>query len=136
MTMKKITAALTVATVALSTQVLSLPAQAQDDRRFQLERTEQGIVRLDTQTGAMSLCNDTSGELVCRMAPDERAAYEQELDLLEKRVAALEQRVANSPKGLPDDDAVDRSLSIIERFMRGVMTMVREFSGDPQPDRT
>lgn len=134
--MKRVTATRVFVTVALSTQVLSLPAQAQDDRRFQLERTEQGIVRLDTQTGAMSLCNDTDGELVCRMAPDERAAYEKELDLLEKRVTALEQRLADRPKTFPDDDAVDRSLSIIERFMRGVMSMVREFGGEPQPDRT
>ena len=134
--MKRITATRVFVTVALSTQVLSLPAQAQDDRRFQLERTEQGIVRLDTQTGAMSLCNDTDGELVCRMAPDERAAYEKELDLLEKRVTALEQRLADRPKTFPDDDAVDRSLSIIERFMRGVISMVREFGGAPQPDRT
>jgi hypothetical protein len=63
---------------------------AQTANRFQLERTDTGVVRLDTQTGAMTLCRDENGTLACRMQPDERAAYEDELDRLEKRVTALE----------------------------------------------
>ncbi|WJH38916.1 hypothetical protein N7E02_18450 [Aliirhizobium terrae] len=114
-------------------------AEAQE--RFQLERTDEGFVRLDTQTGAISTCRDQNGELTCRMAPDERAAYETELDLLEKRVTALEERLSQTPPDrMPSDAEVDRSLSIMERFMRTFMGIVREFTGgpnpEPQPDRT
>ncbi|WP_430736328.1 hypothetical protein [Rhizobium wenxiniae] len=56
---------------------------AKAQQRFQLERTDQGIVRLDTETGAITTCTQENNELTCRMAPDERAAYETELDLLE-----------------------------------------------------
>jgi hypothetical protein len=113
----------------------------QAQQRFQLERTDKGIVRLDSETGAITICRDENNELTCRMAPDERAAYEKELDLLEKRVTVLEERLSQTPpERLPSDAEVDRSLSIMERFMRSFMGIVREFTGEPdsapQPDRT
>lgn len=110
--------------------------------RFQLERTESGVVRLDRQTGAMTLCRDEAGTLACRMQPDERAAYDDELARLEKRVAALEERLSQTPpNALPSDAEIDRSLSIMERFMRSFMGIVGEFEDrkkpdEPQPNRT
>ncbi|MBP1842043.1 hypothetical protein J2046_000287 [Rhizobium petrolearium] len=132
---------LALATSALLIAGPALTQQAQPNR-FQLERTESGIVRLDTQTGAMTLCHDENGTLACRMQPDERAAYEQELDRLEKRVTALEERLSHTPpNALPSDEEVDRSLSIMERFMRRFMAIVGEFIDErednkPQPNRT
>ncbi len=74
------------------------------------------------------------------MAADERAAYERELDMLTKRVEALE---ASSGKEtlrqpMPSDAEVERSLSIMERFMRSFMGLVREFRSEEQtsPNRT
>lgn len=118
-----------------------LPGGVEAQQRFQLERTDEGIVRLDTETGAITVCRQENNELTCRMAPDERAAYEKELGLLEKRVTALEERLSQTPPDrLPSDAEVDRSLSIMERFMRTFMGIIREFTGEPtpepQPDRT
>lgn len=123
------------------TGALFVAESAKAQQRFQLERTDRGIVRLDTETGAITTCRDENDELTCRMAPDERAAYETELNLLEKRVTALEERLSQTPPDrLPSDAEVDRSLSIMERFMRTFMGIVREFTGEPnpapQPDRT
>ncbi|MBO0141191.1 hypothetical protein JZX87_08420 [Agrobacterium sp. Ap1] len=132
--------AISIAAASLTGALLfSTGTEAQ--QRFQLEQTDQGIVRLDTETGAITTCGQENNELTCRMAPDERAAYEKELDLLEKRVTALEERFSQTPPGrLPSDAEVDRSLSIMERFMRTFMGIVREFTGEPnpapQPDRT
>uniref|UniRef100_UPI003101803D hypothetical protein n=1 Tax=Neorhizobium sp. EC2-8 TaxID=3129230 RepID=UPI003101803D len=136
-------------TLALTTCALLLPlaalAEQPQTNRFQLQRTETGIVRLDTETGAMTLCRDENGTLACRMQPDERAAYEQELDRLAKRVTALEERLSHTPpdalKALPSDAEVDRSLSIMEKFMRRFMAIVGEFANEreadkPQPNRT
>jgi len=136
-------------TLALTTCTLLLPlaasAQQPQTNRFQLQRTETGIVRLDTETGAMTLCRDENGTLTCRMQPDERAAYEQELDRLAKRVTALEERLSHTPpdalKALPSDAEVDRSLSIMEKFMRRFMAIVGEFADEreankPQTNRT
>jgi hypothetical protein len=121
---------------------LPQPASAQevDRNRFSLEKTEHGFVRLDSRSGALSLCQEKDGNLVCRMAADERAAYKQELDLLGKRVAVLEGKAGLAPpvsKTLPDDAEVERSLSIMESFMRRFFGLVQEFDADkPVPDRS
>ncbi len=124
-------------------------ARAQDSEagRFRLERTDQGFVRLDTRSGALSLCQDKDGNLVCRMAADERAAYEEELGRLEKRVTALEDKAggalqSTTPQApLPSDAEVERSIGIMERFMRSFFGLVEEFKDkDPAataaPDKT
>lgn len=126
----------------LAVPLLPLQASAQemDQSRFKLEKTEHGFVRLDSRSGALSLCQEKDGNLVCRMAADERAAYEQELDLLGKRVAALESKAGVTPqvaRALPDDAEVERSLSIMESFMRRFFGVVKEFETDkPDPGKT
>jgi hypothetical protein len=129
----------TAITLAALLLPLSASAAEPDAARFQLERNGDHFVRLDRQTGAMSLCQEKDGALVCRMAADERAAYEDELDRLSDRVAALERGSAAKP-GLPTDAEVDRSISIMERMMRSFMGMVREFRAEdernPLPQKT
>ncbi|NNH61598.1 hypothetical protein HLI01_33340 [Rhizobium laguerreae] len=110
-----------------------------DAGRFQLEKSGDHFVRLDRQTGALSICQDKEGALVCRMAADERAAYEDELDRLAKRVTALEQGGVIQ-RALPSDAEVDRSISIMERMMKSFMGMVKEFQAEentnPLPQKT
>ena len=124
--------------------LLTAPAFAAepDATRFQLERSGDHFVRLDRQTGAMSICPDQNGNLVCRMAADERAAYDDELDRLSDRVTKLEKTVAsNNGSSLPSDADVDRTLGIMQKFMRGFMGMAKEFQNEqpdtkPQPQKT
>jgi hypothetical protein len=113
-------------------------APQNDTARFQLERSGDLFVRLDKQTGAISLCTEQDGNLVCRMAAEERAAYNEELDRLNARVTALEKAVAagNAAPHLPSDAEVDRTIGIMERMMRSFMGMVREFQGEEQQDKT
>lgn len=127
--------------ITLAAGLLPLAAMAAepDATRFQLERSGDHFVRLDRQTGAMSLCTEKDGALVCRMAADERAAYEDELDRLADRVSALEKSTTARP-ALPTDAEVDRSIGIMERMMRSFMGIVREFQAedeaDPLPQRS
>ncbi|WP_283195471.1 hypothetical protein [Rhizobium sp. AN80A] len=110
---------------------LAVSAAEPDSSRFQLERSGDRFVRLDRQTGAMSLCEQKDGALVCRMAADERAAYEGELDRLADRVTALENKsIVN--KALPSDAEIDRSIGIMERWMRSFMGIVKEFQSEDQ----
>ncbi|WP_425340425.1 hypothetical protein [Ciceribacter sichuanensis] len=108
-------------------------AQDADANRFSLEKTDSGFIRLDRRNGALTLCQEKDGTLTCRMAADERAAYEEELDRLEKRVAALEKKqgegqpLARSGENLPSDEEVERSIGIMERFMRSFFGLVEEF---------
>jgi hypothetical protein len=136
----------------LSLAVLSLPitaavAQEANPDRYSLERSEGSFVRLDRQTGAVTLCTEADGTLTCRMAADERAAYDADLARLEKRVEALESQIAGATPGksgdMPSDAEIDRSIGIMERFMRAFFNLVQEFRGEEQrseperiPDRT
>jgi hypothetical protein len=119
--------------IGLFALLLPLGVQAAETEasRFELERSGDHFVRLDRQTGAMSLCEEKDGTLVCRMAADERAAYEQELDRLSARVTALENKsIVN--KALPSDEEINRSIGIMERWMRSFMGIVKEFQSEEE----
>ncbi len=120
-------------TLSLAAILIPLAASAAepDASRFQLERSGDHFVRLDRQTGAMSLCEEKDGALVCRVAADERAAYESELDRLSDRVTALENKSVIN-KALPSDAEIDRSIGIMERWMRSFMGIVKEFQSEDQ----
>ena len=121
---------------------LAANAAEQDAARFQLERSGDHFVRLDRQTGAMSLCVEQDGNLVCRMAADERAAYETALDRLTERVEALEKTMAADGAAgaaapqTPTDAQVDRTIGIMEKMMRSFMGIVRQFQEEEQQDKT
>lgn len=128
--------------------MLTVPAQAQDDERFRLERTGDGYVRLDTVTGRTALCREQGAQLVCRMAVEDRAAYDARLDELEAKTAALEDRLAaleaRVPElRLPGSEDVDQAMDQVERFLRRFLGIARDLERDmgdeeagPDPDRT
>jgi hypothetical protein len=116
--------------------LFAIPALAEDTARYSLEKTADGYVRMDRQSGEMSVCKETDGQLVCRLAADERAAYEtsaaalaKRLDALEQKVAALEGGSAKSLSALPSEEEFDKTLSMMERFFRRFMGVVKEFDG-------
>jgi hypothetical protein len=138
------------AVLGLAVLSLATPAaiaQEANAERYTLEKSDSGFVRLDRQTGAVTLCTEDQGTLTCRMAADERAAYDEDLARLEKRVEALERQLADGTAArsgeLPSDAEIDRSIGIMERFMRAFFNLVQEFQGaeeqpqqEPIPDRT
>lgn len=143
--MRKI--AVLMASLALGA-ALGAPAIAQQDR-YALEKSGDGYVRMDKRTGEMSICKESGGQLVCRMAADDRRAFEDEVDLLRGRVERLEERLTALEKApavpdaaLPSESEFERTLGYMERFFRRFMDIVkdfeRDFSGEkePEPQRT
>jgi hypothetical protein len=65
-----------------------------ENGRYALSPIPDGVIRLDTRTGAVSTCNNTGAGLACYSAPDERAALDAEIGRLlsdnEKTKAELE----------------------------------------------
>ena len=109
--------------------VLAGSAHADGEGRYRMEKTDTGFIRLDTTSGDVSLCREKDGQIVCRMAADERAAFEKELDLLTKRVEALEKggvtgQTAAKPS-LPTDEEIDRTMGIMEKMMQRFMGIVK-----------
>lgn len=135
---------------ALLASLTATSAGADDAARYRLEKTADGYVRMDTQTGAMSKCTEQAGQLVCRMAADERSAFQDEVDRLQASMKALDERVARLENSLaarlesrlPSEEEFDRTMSYMERFFRGFMGIVRDLNkdeaepGKPLPQKT
>lgn len=122
-----------------------IPASAQDAERYTLEKTPDGYVRMDRRSGEMSICRETTGQLVCKLAADERSALQDEierlqseLDALDKRVTSLEAAPRTALEGeLPDEQTFDQALGLMERFFRRFMGIVKDLErdfNDPEPE--
>ncbi|ERL99649.1 hypothetical protein Q644_09715 [Brucella intermedia 229E] len=132
------------AAVAVLGSALAPPANAlaQENGRYRLEGTENGYVRLDTRTGAISTCVEQQGQLVCKMASEDREAYENDIASLQDRVKKLEDKVSalegkggSTASGLPTEQEFEQSMSYMERFMRRFMDIAKSFDSEPEkPD--
>lgn len=126
-------------------------AQEPVSNRYTIEKSANGFVRLDTRTGEMSICTETDGQLVCKMAADERRAFEDTLSDLSARIEALENRLdrmepQDESTGMPDEAELDRAIGAMQKMMRHFFDMAEELRRDfepspetppePVPDRT
>jgi len=114
--------------------MVAASARSEEIDRYRLEKSTNGYVRMDTQTGAMSICEEHSGQLVCKMAADERAAYQDEIDRLQTSVKALDERVTkleNSPSArlesnLPSQEDFNKTLGYMQQFFRTFKDIVKD----------
>ena len=82
----------------------------------------------------MSICEERSGQLVCKMAADERAAYQDEIDRLDNSVKALDERVAKLENSLsarlesqlPSQEDFNKSLGYMQQFFRTFKDIVKD----------
>lgn len=119
------------------------PGPASVEGRFVLRETPDGLLRMDTRTGTMSLCTRQGGAFTCRLVADDRAALDQEIERLRAENEALKRggatalaRPAPDPgMTLPSDAEVDRALSLAERIWRRLRGMIRESEQEQQGDR-
>jgi hypothetical protein len=131
---------------------LAGPVSAQSvvrEGRYALVPVEDGFLRLDTGTGAVSRCTGEIGRLTCRILPDERLAYEAEIGRLEDRIDELEGRVAvmeknrafgsldapDSDGDLPSEEEIDKVMSLAEKVMRRFFGFVKELKRDLETDQ-
>jgi hypothetical protein len=111
------------------------PALAQTTGRFSFQPVDGGTMRLDTETGHVSLCTGAGSQLVCRSVADDRAALDDEINRLKRENDSLRQAVAKggtSPRlSLPSDEDIDKAMGLFEKMMR---RMMRTFK-DEAPDK-
>lgn len=85
-----------------------------ENGRYALSPVADGVVRLDTRTGAVTTCSDKGNGWACTIVPDERAAYDAEIGRLLKDNAALKADLAQresavagkSDEALPKQDSL------------------------------
>ncbi len=61
-----------------------------ENGRYTLSPTGDGVLRLDTRTGAVSTCNNSGAGWACYAVPDERAAMDAEIGRLQADIDRLQ----------------------------------------------
>jgi hypothetical protein len=84
---------------------LLVPALADDAApdneggRYSFSKQADGVLRLDTQTGDVSLCSQRTVGWACQAVPDDRAVFENEISRLRRENAVLKKDILT--RGLP-----------------------------------
>jgi hypothetical protein len=138
--------------IALGLLIGAAPDTEQAGGRYRMTPAEGGaFLRLDTQTGTMSVCQRKDARWACEAVPDDRRALETEIDRLATRnkelqgeVRRLEELLALPDPGtpesrdkralrsgpkftLPSEEDVDRAMDYVQRMMRKFKDRMREF---------
>ena len=144
--------ALTGAFVVVAPQLARAQPAAPDSEngRFVFNTVPDGLLRLDTRSGQVSLCGKRGAGWSCQVVPDERTAFETEISRLQNENGALKKELvtrgiplpggsrldapvasadpgagANAPAlKLPSDADVDRVMSFVEKLWRRFVDMV------------
>lgn len=65
-----------------------------ENGRYTLSPIADGVLRLDTRAGAVSICNNSGARWACYVLPDERAAFDTEIGRLQAENEKLKAQLA------------------------------------------
>ena len=137
--------------IAFAVGIWAIPAAAQspdaDDKRFTLHKVDDGYLRLDGRSGAVSLCTRPDSGWVCRAMPDERSALENEIGRLAAENAELKRTLLDRGMSLPGlpprppadvgvgsaaptESDVDRVVALAERLWRRTLDVIGNLKHD------
>ena len=138
---------LAVAFAALAPAAQAQPAPDSENGRYSFSTVADGMLRLDTRTGAVSICAKKDASWACTSVPDERQALESEIARLQRENGALkkdmlarglplpggvasapssQQRELNLKVPLPSDAEIDRVMSAFEKMWRRLVDMMQK----------
>jgi hypothetical protein len=150
-TARRETAKVAVACVALaitsSVNAADPPRSETGGGRYTMHSAEGGFLRLDTQTGQISMCKGAGATWSCATLPDERRELEQKNEALSREnqdlkssvkrleelagVAPGDQSKRDAPSGpgvqLPTEEDVDKAMSYVQRMLKKFKEKIREF---------
>jgi chaperonin cofactor prefoldin len=111
-------------------------AAAENGGRYTMSPTEDGVVRLDTMTGAMALCTRTANHWACEDMSDSQQLLMREIEKLQAKNKSLQDQVdqleetlglgenqADAPKpgtqfALPNEADVDKAFDYLESMLK------------------
>ncbi len=126
-----------------------------DPDRYIVRDLEDGVLRIDRETGATSICREDADGWACRAVADDREALEDEIarlaeenQTLRLRIDELEERMADADVAEPDvaerrdrdldlptDSEIDQVMDTFERMMRRFLGIVRSLKDDFEEER-
>ena len=101
--LQKLSAALAAASVVClgSAGVMAQSVPDIENGRYSLAPVADGVIRLDTRTGAVSTCNNSGAGWACYAVPDERAALDAEIGRLQSDNEKLKAQLAAREPTVP-----------------------------------
>lgn len=132
--------ALLIAIPAIAAVGLGAATVASQERqgRYVMSPTENGFVRLDTETGAMSVCTQRNGRWVCEFMEDDAKTLQEEILRLRAEVKRLQDEAALAEQApltkrperqleLPTEEEVDKALDYFENIFRKFRERIEKF---------
>lgn len=118
----------------------ALPQPAERPGRYAMQPVEGGFARLDTETGAVSLCSKKGTGFSCDPVADERG-LQKEIDRLNaenrelhaelKRLAEQQSQGREGKRmELPSEEDVDKALNYMERLVKKFRDKMKELEGN------
>ena len=101
---------LTIAFAALAPAAQAQPMPDSENGRYSFSTVADGMLRLDTRTGAVSICARKDASWACTSVPDERQALENEIARLQRENGTLKKDLL--ARGLPLPGGVASAPSI------------------------
>jgi hypothetical protein len=139
------------AIVPLAPAAHAQSAPDSENGRYSFAPVNDGMLRLDTRTGQVSLCARKDAGFACNTVPDERSALENEIARLQRENGVMkkdmlarglplpggvaggvprdQQRELNLTVPLPSDAEIDRMMTVFEKMWRRMVDMVRKTPG-------
>jgi hypothetical protein len=136
-------AAWTVGATAASAQTPAEPSA-----RFTVQPIDGGILRLDTVTGAVSVCLRRDGNWSCEPVADQAAkstdidrltaqnrALRAEVERLERTLAENNAGAAKPKFELPSEEDVDKAMTYVERLLKKFRERLKDLESSSPPAR-
>jgi hypothetical protein len=146
MTRSVIALAVALAAVAPAAHAQTTPDS--ENGRYTFSTVPDGVLRLDSRTGAVSVCAKKDVSWSCNAVPDERQGLENEIARLQRENGAMKKDllarglplpggIASAPSAdkqrelqlkvpLPSDAEIDRVMSAFEKMWRRIIDMVQK----------
>jgi hypothetical protein len=136
--------------VALAPAADAQTAPDTENGRYTFNQASDGMLRLDTRTGQVSLCAKKDTNWACNAVPDERQALESEITRLQRENGAMKKDMlarglplpsgvaGGAPSGsrefnvtvpLPSDAEIDRMMSALEKMWKRLTDMIQKTPG-------
>jgi hypothetical protein len=145
-----------VAGLAVTVAICALPALAEgappdsENGRYTFNKVQDGYLRLDAQTGQVSVCSHRSVGWACQAVPEDRAVLENEIARLRSENAALKKDILSRglplPAGtmpdppivrngdhglrLPNNDDIGRMMAFVGRMWRRLVEFIENVQKD------
>lgn len=108
--------------------------------RFSMVPIDGGFLRMDTDTGTVSLCTKKAGAWACETVPDDYKAVQEENAALKRELGELrgDRKTAKADRKLelPTEEEVDKAIGQFDKYLKKFKGLIEKYQSPDGPGRT